>query len=293
MHMAPSLARSYCYCERLARRQAANFYPAFRVLPKPQRRAMCALYAFMRVTDDLADETGQIADKQAALSTWRKQLDLALTAEYAHPLHAALHETVQTYRIPSDYLHAVIDGVEMDLLPVTYSTFTDLYRYCYRVASAVGLACIHIWGFRDERARVYAEAAGIAFQLTNILRDLREDAARGRVYLPQEELMRFGYPREQLLCGELNQYFRDLMRFQVGRARQYYRAARPLAELLSPAGRAVFQVMRRTYEGLLDAIERRNYDVFSSRVSLSRLRKLGLLMQAIPVRFGWVKENGG
>jgi phytoene synthase len=286
--MAPTLARSYCYCERLARRQAANFYPAFRVLPGPQRRAMCALYAFMRVTDDLADEPGKPMEKQAALSAWREQLNRALGAEYAHPVHAALHGTIQAYAIPRKYLDAVIDGVEMDLFQVSYKTFTDLYRYCYRVASAVGLACIHIWGFRDERAKDYAEAAGIAFQLTNILRDLPEDAARGRVYLPQEDLTRFGYLYEQLQRGERNENFRALMRFQVERARHYYESARPLSALLPPAGRAVFQVMRRTYEGLLDAIEDRDYDVFSNRVSLSRLRKLGLMVQAMPVRLGWV-----
>jgi len=249
---------------------------------------MCALYAFMRVTDDLADEPGRPTEKQAALSAWREQLNRALGAEYAHPVHAALHETIQTYAIPRAYLDAVIDGVEMDLFQVSYKSFRDLYRYCFRVASAVGLACIHIWGFRDERAKHYAEAAGIAFQLTNILRDLPEDAARGRVYLPQEDLTRFGYPYQQLQRGERNENFRALMRFQVERARHYYEAARPLSSLLPPAGRAVFQVMRRTYEGLLDAIEERDYDVFSGRISLSRLRKLKLIVQAMPVRLGWV-----
>jgi phytoene synthase len=174
----------------------------------------------------------------------------------------------------------------MDLFHNSYATFAELYRYCYRVASAVGLACIHIWGFADERAKTCAESAGIAFQLTNILRDLREDAARGRVYLPQEELLRFGYRSEQLHAGERDDRFRALMRFQVARARQYYDAARPLAAFLPPPGRAVFQVMIRTYRGLLDAIEARDYDVFSGRVSLSRWRKLSLVVQAVPTRLG-------
>ena len=285
--MIPGLAPSYRYCEELARREAGNFYHAFRVLPAPQRRAMCALYAFMRMADDLTDGPGPVAEKQAALSHWRRQFDRALQSDYEQPLHPALHHTVQAYAIPREYFDAVLDGVEMDLSRASYATFADLYGYCYRVASAVGLACIHIWGFRDERAKAYAESAGIAFQLTNILRDLREDAARGRMYLPEEDLDRFGYKVEQLRRGERNEPFRQLMRFESGRARRYYDAAGPLAGLLPPAGRAVFQVMLRTYRGLLDAIEARDYDVFSARVSLSHWRKLTLVAQAMPARWGW------
>ncbi len=285
--MTPTVARSHAYCERLARREAGNFYHAFRILPGPQRRAMCALYAFLRVSDDLTDGPELPDDKQAALAGWRGQFDRALTGDYSHPLHAAFHHTVQVYRIPRAYLDAVLEGVEMDLFHDSYATFADLYRYCYRVASAVGLACIHIWGSAEERAKELAEKAGIAFQLTNILRDLREDAARGRVYLPQEDLERFGYSLPQLHRGERDERFRALMRFQIERARRYYDAAGPLSELLPPAGRAVFQVMLRTYRGLLDAIEQRDYDVFSGRVSLSRWRKLRLVVQALPARWGW------
>jgi phytoene synthase len=285
--MPPTVAQSYAYCERLARREAGNFYHAFRVLPGPQRRAMCALYAYMRVADDLSDGPGTPTDKQQALAEYRSQLDRALAGDYVRPLHPALHHTVGVYGIPRAYLEAVLDGVEMDLFQSSYATFNDLYRYCYRVASAVGLACIHIWGFAEERAKGYAESAGIAFQLTNILRDLREDAARGRVYLPQEDLERFGYRLEQLQQGQRDEHFRALMQFEVERARHYYEAGEPLADLLPPAGRAVFQVMARTYHGLLDAIEERDYDVFSSRVSLSRWRKLRLVLEAMPARWGW------
>src|SRR5438105_3636026 len=195
------LVRSYAYCERLARREAGNFYHAFRVLPRPQQRAMCALYAFLRVTDDLADAPGPAADKRARLADWRRQLTAALDGHDRHRLHPALRHTVQSYHIPRQYLDDVLDGVAMDLDPVHYPTFGDLYRYCYRVASAVGLACIHIWGFTDEQAKAYAEAAGVAFQLTNILRDLGEDAGRGRVYLPREDLERFGYGEDDLRAG--------------------------------------------------------------------------------------------
>jgi phytoene synthase len=286
----PSLANSQAYCEGLARRQAGNFYHAFRLLPRPQRRAMCALYAFMRVTDDLTDEPGDVAAKRAALEGWRRQFHQALAGEYTHPLHPAFHHAVTTHGIPGEYLVAVLDGVAMDLEPGRYETFAELYRYCYRVASAVGLCCIHIWGFRGEEAKGYAEAAGIAFQLTNILRDLGEDAARGRVYLPAEDLKRFGYRPEQLGRGDRTAAFRALMRFEAERARGYYEAGRPLAGLLPPPGRAVFQVMSRTYGGLLEAIVRRNYDVFSSRVRLSRWRKLWFAAQALPVRWGWLGE---
>jgi phytoene synthase len=286
-HLA--LPQSYQYSEQLARREAGNFYHAFRLLPRGQRRAMSALYAFMRITDDVADEPGAIPEKRAALESWRRQLDQALAGEYTHPVHAALHDTVRNNGIPRVYLDDVLDGVGMDLEPVRFATFADLYRYCYRVASAVGLACIHIWGFADERAKVHAESAGIAFQLTNILRDLGEDAARGRVYLPREDLDRFGYTEDSLRRAQRNPQFRALMEFQANRARGYYDAARPLAALLPPPGRAVYQVMTRTYRGLLDAIVARDYDVFSSRVRLSRWRKLWWTVQALPVRFGWTR----
>jgi phytoene synthase len=286
--MTPTLARSYAYCERLARREAGNFYSAFRVLPGPQRLAMCALYAFMRVADDLSDGPGDVAAKRASLAAWRQGLRQALRGDYSHPVHPGLHHTVRTHAVPHHYLEAVLDGVQMDLVSVTYATFHELKLYCYRVASAVGLACIHVWGFSDERAIGHAESAGLAFQLTNILRDLGEDAARGRVYLPREELARFGYDVESLRRGERDDRFRALMRFQMERARACYDAAWPLAPLLPPAGRAVFLAMARTYRALLDAIERQDYDVFSRRVSVNRWRKLFLALQVLPVRWGWV-----
>jgi phytoene synthase len=291
--MTSALRRSYGYCERLSRREAGNFYPAFRVLPGPQRQAMCALYAFLRIADDLSDGSGPDADKARALAGWREGLDRALRGDYAHPIHPALHDTVARHGIPRGYLDAALDGVEMDLAPVAYATFDELRQYCYRVASVVGLSCIHIWGFQGEAAKGYAESAGIAFQLTNILRDLGEDAGRGRVYLPAEELRRFDYDPERLRHGERDERFRALMRFQVARARAYYDAAGPLVALLRPAGRAVFLMLARTYRGLLEAIERRDYDVFSSRVRLSRWRKLLVALSALPVRWGWISGGEG
>jgi len=286
--MPNNLACSYAYCSAVARREAGNFYPAFWMLPGPQRRAMCALYAFMRVTDDLTDEPGNLADKQAALVSWRHEVQEALTGQFRHPLHPALAHVIRKYTIPQRYLNDVLDGVATDLAAVHYATFADLYAYCYRVASAVGLACIHIWGYRHESAKKYAESAGIAFQMTNILRDLREDAERGRVYLPAEDLARFDYSAELLRRGERDGSFRALMRFEVERTREYYAAARPLSKLLDGPGRAIFQVMSGTYSGLLDAIERRDYDVFSSRVGLSPWRKAALAIQALPARWALV-----
>jgi phytoene synthase len=285
--MTSDLAHSYAYCDRLARREAGNFYNGFRVLPRPQRLATCALYAFLRIADDLSDEPGEPGHKRTLLARWREGLDRALCGEYTHRVHPALHHAVRTYGVPRAYLDAALDGVEMDLGPVRFATFSDLRLYCYRVASVVGLSCLHVWGFTQERAKVYAEDAGLAFQLTNILRDLGEDAARGRVYLPQDELERFGYASERLRRGERDEAFRALMRYQVERARGYYDSAWPLVPLLKPAGRAVFLVMARTYRGLLDQIERRDYDVFTSRVRVSSWRKLLLALRALPVRWGW------
>jgi 15-cis-phytoene synthase len=289
--MNAALARSYRYCEDVARREAGNFYPAFLLLPAPKRRSMCALYTFMRIADDLSDEPTPTAFKRQQLADWRGGLRMALTGNYRHPSHAALHDTVGRYAIPAKYLEAVIDGVEMDLEPVAYRTFAELRTYCYHVASVVGLSCIHIWGFHGQDATRFAEDAGIAFQLTNILRDLGEDAARGRVYLPQEDLARFGYDAVRLKQGVCDAPFRDLMRFEVQRARDYYQSGWRLVPRLSTAGQAVFLMMARTYRGLLYEIEKRNYDVFRSRVKVPSWKKLLFALAALPARFGVTWES--
>ncbi|MFL5242239.1 MAG: phytoene/squalene synthase family protein [Gemmataceae bacterium] len=286
--MPSPLANSYRYCERTARREAGNFYLAFRLLPRPKRLAMCALYAFFRMADDLADQDAPTETKRQKLALWREQMRQTLEGRFSHPLHAALYDAVSTFRIPGKYLEEVLDGVVMDLDLVRYKTFADLYPYCYRVASAVGLACLHIWGFSDENAKKHAEAAGIAFQMTNILRDLDEDAKRGRVYLPQEDLQRFQYAESQLQRRERNLAFTQLMRFEVERTKVYYDQAWPLLNYLDRPGRAVFLTMARTYHALLKLIEDHDYDVFSRRVRLSTWRKAGLALQALPIRWGWI-----
>lgn len=281
-----STASSFAHCERIARRAAANFYPAFRVLPARQRKAMCALYAFNRISDDIADGPGSAAERRARLKRWSESVAAAFDGEPSHPIHPALAEVVRTYAIPRQYFWDVLDGVASDLDPVAFADFAELYAYCYRVASAVGLMCIHVWGFRGEQALADAEAAGVALQLTNILRDLGEDLDRDRVYLPKAELDRFGCDLRRRDAADAA--FRDMMRFQVGRAKEYYATSARLNVALAPAGRAVFGVMVGTYRGILDLIERRDYDVFSSRVRVGRWKKMRLMAAAMPVRWGWL-----
>jgi phytoene synthase len=280
-----TMAASYAYCQRLACQSAGNFYPAFQLLPTAQRRGMCALYAFLRVADDLSDAPGGAADKRPALAGWREAFHAAINGDYYHPVYPALHDTIIRFGIPIQHLEEVLDGVTMDLDVNTYDTFADLYRYCYHVASAVGLCCIHIWGFEGD-AYPPAESAGIALQLTNILRDIGEDVARDRVYLPRQDLDRFGCTTEALRAGLCDPAFKALMRFEADRAYGYYDQARALAPLLHPPGRAVFLVLVRTYRELLDTIVKRDYDVFTARVRLPTWRKLWLVARALPVRFG-------
>ncbi len=285
--MSRELERSYDFCQALSRRTAKNFYYSFLVLPRERRRAMCALYAFMRQTDDIADEPGDPALKAAALRTWRADLDSALAGHSTDwPGYPALAEIVRAYQVPPRHLHDVIDGVEIDLHPWTVRSFDDLYPYCYRVASAVGLCCIHLWGFESDsgRAEQTAEANGLALQLTNILRDVREDALNGRVYLPQDELERFGVRPGELAEGPMNDRLRDLFRFQADRAYEFYRKAEPLAGLVSPSGRSVLGALTSIYRGLLDEIVRRDYDVLSRRVSLSPANKLWKTFRALVAR---------
>ena len=248
---------------------------------------MDALYAYMRVTDDIADEPSAEDETRRKLAAWRAGLHAALAGNFMHPIHPALADTVRRYGVPPQLLFDAIDGMETDIGPVRMRSFAELYPYCYRVASAVGLACVRVWGVRSgvtpTDTDAPAEAAGIAFQLTNILRDLGEDAARARVYLPADELEHFHCPPERW-CEPA---FRDLMRFQVARARDYYRRGAALAPLLSPDGRAIFHVMSGIYRRLLDEIEACGYDVFSRRVRVPKWRKAAMYASGWMVKWGW------
>ena len=282
-----SLAESYQRCETLARQTGKNFFYSFLTLPRDRFQAMCALYAFMRVTDDLADSDAPVEDRAAALRAWRMQLaEVCATGESAHPLLPAVADMLRRYQVPVNYLTDVITGVEMDLHPVAIETFTDLDRYCYHVAGAVGLACIHVWGFHDERAIPSAIDCGTALQLTNIVRDVREDALAGRIYLPAEDLRQFGVQPADLLGTRPPPAVVELLRFESARARDYYRRLQPLFEYVDPPGRPILDTMVSIYGGLLSEIERRQYDVFTRRVELGKARKLLSVAQSL-VRHKW------
>ena len=196
----------------------------------------------------------------------------------------AFHDTLRRFSIPAEYFFELLRGAEMDLTGAEYRSFPDLYRYCYRVASTIGLMCLHIFGFEDPQAPAYAEKLGVAFQLTNILRDLREDAARGRLYLPAEDLAPFGVELADLLEGRLERV-RELLRFEAGRAERYYREAAPLLELVSASSRASLWIMTAIYHGILERVHASDYDVFSRRAGLSHARKTSILLRGLMVHF--------
>jgi phytoene synthase len=276
--MTDRLEASYRYCRRLTRQTAGNFGYAFWTLPRRQRRAMDALYAFMRLTDDVGDEPGTHSERRVhQLAQWKIDLKSATQGETPpHPVWPAIVDVMKSFEIPVGFLYDVIDGVEMDLTPREFATFAELSTYCYHVAGAVGLCCIRIWGYHGDQAENRAVDCGLAFQLTNILRDLGEDADRGRIYLPQEDLARFGYSADDLRARRVTREFRNLMAFQTERAWDYHRRSEPLADDLSAGGRRVYRAMREIYGGLLREIARRKFDVFSCRVRLPVWKKLSI-----------------
>ncbi len=296
-----TLDQSYAYCRDCARRSASNFYYCLYLLPRAKRDAMFVLYAFLRHVDDIGDEpvvsghdrqtdrAQQLANLRQALLVFSEgDLSGSLTCpgtfdveSPAARIFPALRDVIEQYHIPLEYLVATIDGVEMDLRAATYQTFDDLKLYCERVASVVGQACIHIWGFKDPAAIELARQCGLAFQLTNILRDLKEDAARGRIYLPAEDLQRFGYSTHDLQNIVVNDSFQSLMQFQIARAESYYTAARPLSNYLFADGRRVFWAMFDTYHGLLEQIRTAPEQVFAKRVRISRWRKARIAIAAL------------
>lgn len=276
------LERSYRYCRNIARKRARNFYYSFIVLPREKSDAMCAVYAFMRFCDDIADDPGIDGDRERMLAKWGKSLVKAAQGDYGDsPILPAFHDTIRRFNIPIDYFQELIDGAVMDLRVDKYRTFDDLHDYCYKVASVVGLVCIHIFGFSSPEARTYAEFCGIAFQLTNILRDVREDAARGRVYVPEDDLWAFGYSAEELANGVSDERFDRLMRFEASRAQDYYNAARPLLSLVNGSGRPGLCAMIEIYSSILRKIKRRPQDVFEGSVSISNARKLTIAAKAL------------
>jgi phytoene synthase len=270
-----TVTESYAHCRNVARTQARNFYYSFVLLPNAQRDAMCAIYAFMRYCDDLSDEPGAA---RGPIERWRAALEDALEGRFdSHPVWPAFHHTVETYRIPAHYFHQMIDGVASDLEPRQIQTFDDLYRYCYQVASVVGLTTIHIFGFQSSEAPPLAEKCGVAFQLTNILRDIKEDAGLGRIYLPAEDLQKFGVTAERLANGD---QVADLLAYEAARARRYYDEAIPLIGMVDARSRPSLWALMQIYSQLLDRIAQAKYDVYTRRISLSTLEKLWIVARA-------------
>jgi phytoene synthase len=280
VHAAGSLETDYRRCGDITRQSSSNFYYAFMLLPVERRRSLYAVYAFCRFVDDVADDES-IREPARLLSRWREEL--ARVYGEGTPTRAisrALADTVRRFSVPRRCFEELIAGMEMDLSRKRYATFEELHRYCYRAAAVVGLICIEIFGYRNPGARVYAENLGIACQLTNILRDVKEDAAKGRIYLPLEDLARFSVTETEILEGVYSHAFVRLMEFEAHRAREYYQRAQ---QSLPPEDRSTLltaEAMRLIYGSLLDRIVSCNYRVLDRRLSLSAPHKLYLVGRA-------------
>ncbi len=276
---ATQLDRDYERCAEITRRSSSNFYYAFMLLAPERRQALYAVYAFCRFVDDIADDAA-VRDPAVMLARWREELDRVYGGEPTRPVSRALADAARRFTIPREYFEEVIAGVEMDLTRKRYRTFDELRLYCYRVASAVGLICIEVFGYTNPAARVYAEKLGIAFQLTNILRDVSEDASRGRIYLPLEDLEAMGVTEEEILNRVYSSNFVRLMEFEAKRARNFYREAEAA---MPPEDRSTLrtaEAMRMIYGALLARIVRSNYRVLDRRLGLSAPRKLYLVGRA-------------
>ena len=282
------LRAAYSVCRHIARSAAKNFYYGFLVLPSPKRNALCSVYAFMRKADDISDDPSVPAEqRRERLAAWIDGLRRVVEGErHEHGIVSALADTQKTFNIPLDLLEKLVQGTAMDLpaQPSTdadarlhYETFDELYDYCYHVASVVGLVCIRIFGYRDPQAEKLAEQTGVAFQLTNIIRDVKEDSQLGRVYLPYEDLRRFNVEPKALANGNAAAAFRPVLEFEAKRARELYRSAEALMPLIDDDSQPALWTLVEIYRRLLDRIAERNYDVFSERVRLSTAEKLGIL----------------
>ena len=239
---------------------------------------MSAIYAFMRRSDDIADGAANPALASEGLRQWRATVDAALRGESTNePTLPALADTVKRYQIEPRHFHELLDGTEMDQRVTRYETFDELYRYCYHVASVVGLVVLPVFGYKDKAALVPAEACGIAFQLTNILRDVKEDAGLGRIYLPREDLKRFGVEETDIMNSHATPQFFDLMKFEADRTRDYYAKTRPLLDMIEPDSRGTLAVMIGIYGGILDKMETREFAVFDEKIRLSVAEKLWIV----------------
>lgn len=284
-----AVRESYAECGHVSKAAHSSFYMAFFGLPKPKRNALCALYAFNRLVDNVSDEPGDVESKRRDLARWRAMLDEALAGKTdGHAILPALADTISRFSIPTRYFHDLILGAEMDLTIASYATFDQLSEYCYRVAGTVGLTCVHVFGFSDPKVPDLAERLGLAFQLTNIIRDVGSDFEMGRVYLPEEDLERFGCRREDLQ-GPSTTPLRDLLAFEADRAWSCYEDGAALVGEIDADSRATLWALVRTYSSLLARIEERDFDVFSSRISVSSAEKIRYLLMA--GTNGWWKKD--
>jgi phytoene synthase len=282
--MDARLEQSFQFCRALARRSRSNFYLSFQLLPREKSDALCVIYAFMRHCDDLVDNAPDPDVARRQLNRLREQLGQRLDATAAEDggpdFWMALAQTARRYHIPARHFHEVVNGCELDLTTARYETFEQLYRYCYGVASAVGLVCLRVFGFSDDAALKPAESLGIAFQLTNILRDIKEDAQRGRIYLPLEDLRQFEVTEQEILDGQWSQRFEQLVHFEAGRAEGFYTRAQPLLQLVDRDSRNALAAMQKAYHGILRKIQRPGFNVFERRARLAASEKLSILAQA-------------
>jgi len=287
------LRAAYSVCRHIARSAAKNFYYGFLALPAKKRDALSAVYAFMRRADDISDDPAIPAEqRREKLAEWMNGFRRVVEGERTDdPVLFALADAQKHYNIPLEWLEKLVQGTGMDVPPqpenatgaapqLQYETFDQLYGYCYHVASVVGLVCIRIFGYRDARAEKLAEETGVAFQLTNILRDVKEDAGLGRVYLPREDFVRFGLDAQALANGSAPQSLRPLLEFEAQRAREYYRAGDELLPLINEDSRAALWTLVEIYRRLLQKIVARDYDVFTRRVALSPAEKLAVMLKA-------------
>ena len=282
------LSRSRAYCEQLTRAAAKNFYYGLRLLPEPKRCAMFTLYAYMRLVDDIADEEDgrSLEQRRDELDLWQAQTRLAIDGGVSEDdsslLWPAFAQMVQRHGIPSRIFDEVIEGQRQDLERTSFETFDDLRTYCFRVAGVIGLASIYIWGFEGgEETEELAVERGVAFQLTNILRDLREDAARGRLYLPRAEMREMGVSEEDVTSGRDGEAFERFMRFQIDRAESIYQRSAPLEDRIDRDSRPTLRAMTEIYHGILTKISVDPRRVLSERVSLSVLSKLRIGWRAV------------
>ena len=275
------LAEAYEECKQVTRREARNFYFAFLTLPARQREAIYVAYTFCRYCDDSVDAEGTTEEKMARIANLRHMLEESYQGRSKEPVFIALADVAARYAIPQDYFQEVLNGVESDLVKTRYANFEELRAYCYQVASVIGLICIRIFGTRGENeAQTGAIDLGLAMQLTNICRDIREDWEFGRVYLPQDEMERFGVTETDLANGVVNEPFANLLRFQIQRAREYFASGRRLLPYLPRRSRACPAALGFIYGGVLDRIESAGFDVYSERIGLSSRSKIALMAKA-------------